>query len=94
MNLALHSWCSGMQCLPLLVVWSASRPRSFRSFFNVPKRERVPKVPADCAENEDGFGLPSGYQRRRSDAVATQPSISKSAMSFSELRDVTNLWPS
>ena len=30
-----------------------------QKFFNVPKRERVPKVPADCAENKDGFGLPA-----------------------------------
>jgi hypothetical protein len=29
-----------------------------QKLFNVPKRQRVSKVPADCAENKDGFGLP------------------------------------
>jgi hypothetical protein len=57
-----------------------------QKLFNVPKRQRIPKVPADGAENEDSsvcrhlkiavrvaiFRVPSGYQTRI-DSVATQP---------------------
>jgi hypothetical protein len=33
-----------------------------QKLFNIPKRQGVSKVPAHGAENQDGFGISSGYQ--------------------------------
>ena len=49
-----------------MVVWSASRPRSRSSSFDIAERERVPKVPAHSTENQLGLGL-SPLEDRRSD---------------------------